>query len=124
MAFETFKRKSRPFVNDPIVGIQTRGTLSLNAAAFNLLKGGRDVEKLYAELLFDPENHIVGIRAADKGASNSYIVRKQNYAESYLMTARAFVVYYGIEHGEARHYSLKDFGDGIVGFSLKNDLIC
>ena len=122
MTFEVFKRRARPFVSDPVVGIQSRGTISLNAAAYNLLKGGCDVEELYAELLFDLEKKIVGIRAVEKGAPNSYIVRKQKHAESYLITAKAFVSYYGIELREARHYSLKNFGDGIVGFSLENDL--
>jgi hypothetical protein len=57
MAFEVFKRKSRAFVKDPVMAIQSRGTISLNASAFQLLSGnGGPVDELQVELLYDPES--------------------------------------------------------------------
>ncbi len=38
------------------------------------------------------------------------------------MTAKAFLRFYGIEVEEIRHYSIREYENGIVGFSLEKDL--
>ena len=122
MAFEVFRRKSRPTVKDPIIGMQSRGTFSLNAAAYKLVRGDREDDELHVELLYDADEQVIGIRGVDPGAPNSYVIRKQKGAESYLMTGVGFLNYYGIPFtGKARHYIAREFDGGIVGFSLEKD---
>jgi hypothetical protein len=126
MQFETFERRSRPTSTEPIMAIQKRGTFSMNAAAYALLeredaprdKGGR----IHAQLLFDPNEKVVGLRAAAPGGT-SYPVRKQPNSDSYLLTGRAFTVYYGIDTEETQQYAVQQYGNGVIGFSLEKDKI-
>lgn len=147
MAFELFERKSRPSVTTPIVGVQTRGTMSLNAAAFELLantgkaqafelsdkpplkvKGkqtakAKDGADAMVEFLYDKEERIVGIRLASAVSMNAYPVRRQPQAESYLVTAKAFLAYHGIATDKMRRYSARLYDGTLLGFSLKDDEI-
>jgi hypothetical protein len=149
MKFEVFERKSRPTVTIPVVGVQTRGTMSLNAPAFNLLastaksakpspkqspktdvrqEGRRkkqtakvgDADAL-VEFLYDRESRVVGLRLASPNSLNSYPVRRQPVAESYLVTAKAFLVYHQIPTDKLRRYTAHLFEGGVLGFSLVSD---
>lgn len=126
MRFERFERRSRPSTTEPIMAIQKRGTFSLNAAAYAMLEREevpRDKDgRLHAELLFSPEDRVVGLRAAEPGGA-TYPVRKQPNSESYLMTGRAFTVYYEIDTQETQQYAVRELEDGIIGFSLDEDKI-
>jgi hypothetical protein len=126
MEFERFDRRSRPTSTDPIMAIQKRGTFSLNAAAYAMLeKAGapRDNNgRLHAEILYSPTEKVVGLRATAPGVA-TYPVRKQPKSESYLMTGRAFTVYYGIDTRKTQQYAVRDLGDGIIGFSLESDRV-
>jgi hypothetical protein len=122
LEFKRYERRSRPIGTDPVVGIQRRGTISFNAAAFSLL-GGQKGKDLYVELLFDEEHQVVGIRSVEPGGRHSYPVRKQPRAESFLVTGKGFLAYNNVPIGEARQYRAKDLGNGIIGFSLKDDLM-
>ena len=144
MSFEVFERKSRPTSTVPTVGLQTRGTMSLNAAAFELLTmekpkrpdrspvkpgkqkakaGKRPLEEYEAlvEFLFDKERAIVGLRVAQPTGLNSYPVRRQPQSESYLVTAKAFLTYHGIQTDQLRRYTARLYDGEILGFSLKED---
>lgn len=144
MPFEVFERKARPVNNMPVIGVQTRGTMSLNAVAFTLLmstatpadaaaavdgasgsKPGKQTAKTpegadaLVEFLYDKEEQIVGIRLARPDSMNAYPVRKQPGAETYIVTAKAFLRYHNIEFPELRRYVPKLYGD-VLGFSLKD----
>ena len=122
MPFQIYERRSRPSVTDPVMAIQSRGMLSFNSAAFELIRDHRpDDEETWGELLYDPDEDIVAVRAVKPGSGNSYPIRKQKLANSYLMTAKGFLAYHKIPIGQVRHYRIHEFGDGIVGFSRGED---
>jgi hypothetical protein len=120
MAFETYHRRSRPATGEAVMAIQKRGTISLNGVAYNMVRGTGQGE-LYVELLFDPEKRAIGLRAVPAGTANSYPVRKMPRAQTYLMTARGFLRYYGVPVGEHRQYTASELAPGIVGFALRED---
>lgn len=126
MAFEKFERRSRPVSTEPVMAIQKRGTLSMNSAAHALLEeAGTNTDsdgRVHTELLFDPDQRLVGFRASDPGTA-TYPIRKQPKSDSYLVTGRAFANFYDIPVGEVRHFRARELGDGIVGFSLNDDQI-
>lgn len=124
MAFEAYQRRSRPPTGEAVMAIQKRGTISLNGVAFGMLKGERaDGGKghLYVELLFDPEKRAIGLRAVQPNAPNSYPVRQMAKSQTYLMTARGFLRYYGVPVGKHRQYTAAELAPGIVGFTLRED---
>ena len=148
MQFELFERKSRPTSTVPTIGVQTRGTMSINAAAFDLLvstaggkrstkqqpqitskRSGKQTAKAadgadaLVEFMFDKKEQMVGIRLAPPNSLNSYPVRKQPQAESYLVTAKAFLTYYGIPTDKMRRYTARLIDGTVLAFSLKEDAI-
>ena len=119
MGFEVYERKSRPAVTDPIIGIQSAGSFSFNAAAFDLIRRHRpDDDELWVEVLFDGDEKIIGFRAVEPKRINSYPVRKQPASNSYLSTGKGFLRFHGVVLGKPRQYDATEFPDGIVGFVL------
>jgi len=125
MAFEVFRRRSRPVSGQPTIGLQNRGTLSLNAAAFKLLADMVQPTdaKIFVQFLYDPEKRVIGLRPVPPETSDSYPVRKQPASESYLLTGRGFLSYYGLDTTGIRRYRARVFEGGVVGFSLIDDEI-
>lgn len=119
MGFQTFNRRSARISRDPWITIQKRGTFSLNAASAAMLAGGDDPDGLPVELLFDPDEKIVGIRRAED-ETNAYTLRKQANSESYLLSGKSFTEHYGIKTGFARRFAAREVGEGIVGFALSD----
>lgn len=121
MSFEEFTRKSVRLTKDPAITIQKRGSMGLNASAYELLKGEHeetDDGKLPVQLLFDKENQIVGLRPTSRDDPNAYLVRKQKLSPSYLVAGKMFFKHYGVELGVTRRYKVRKYEDGIVGFGL------
>ena len=58
--FEVFKKRMVPLVKQPYVTIQKRGTMSFNKSAHMALGEPETVE-----LLYDPNERIIGVRAID-----------------------------------------------------------
>ena len=58
MAWEKFRRRSRPSPKDPMVTLSTNGMIGLNAAVVRNLIG----EHKFSHLLFDKEKSLVGIK--------------------------------------------------------------
>jgi hypothetical protein len=79
----------------PTIGIQRRGNLSLNASGFELLG-----EPAAVHLLYSPSTHIVAIKPVPKDTPQSYPVRKQQNARSWLIGARSFLNQYGVPFEE------------------------
>jgi hypothetical protein len=121
MSFEMFKRRSRAISTRPVIAIQNRGTLSLNAAAYALLQQVRPQEDMWVNFLFDRETKTVGLQPVDPESKDSYPVRKQPQSLSYLTTGRGFLAYYGIEATRLRRFEARIYDNTLVGFSLIKD---
>ena len=123
MAFEVFKRRSRAISTKPVIAIQNRGTVSLNAAAHALFTTIRKHTEgdLYIQFLYDAEHKLVGFRPVAPETKDSYPVRKQPQSESYLVTGRGFFSYNGIPTDGVRRYAARILEDDIVGFGLEED---
>lgn len=139
MQFELFERKARPTTTVPVIGVQARGTMSLNAVAFEMLMStartadeshtsakpsGKQTAKTpdgadaMVEFLYAKADGVVGIRLAAENSMNAYPVRKQHGAETYIVTAKAFLGFHQIMSADLRRYVPK-VQDGMLIFSLK-----
>jgi hypothetical protein len=83
-------------------------------------KVGPDADAML-EFLYDKDLSIVGMRLAPPNSLNSYPVRQQKHAESYLVTAKAFLTFHNIPTEKMRRFEARIYEGGILGFSLKDD---
>jgi hypothetical protein len=92
MPFETFRRqRTRP--GEPSLTIQRKGVFSLNREAFEALGRPEAVE-----LLYDPDERLIGVRNVDSSADHSYQVRGMGRrSATWLVSGTAFTNYYGID---------------------------
>jgi hypothetical protein len=140
MAFELFERKLGRTSTTPTIGLQKKGTLSLNAAAFALLTGtqtGKSIKNtpapstkksasgklpvLYVEFLFDRARQIFGMRVASADGRNSYPIRKQPGSESYIVAGKAFLEHHDVKLGTLRRFTPRVYEGNVVGFSLSEE---
>jgi hypothetical protein len=92
--FEEFTgRWQATTANVPRAAIQTRGTMSLNKAAFQALGSPRAVT-----LLYDQGARVIGLRTASPDVRHAYPLRKQPNSDSYVLSAVSFLAHYGIPH--------------------------
>lgn len=115
MPFEKFTGRHRYFVHDPLMTIQRRGTMSLNAAAAEML--GRPA---LLELFYDAESKRMGLGVADEGTPHGYPLRKQD-SESYMFSGTAFCQFYGIDFSETRRYA-GYLEEGLLVFDLSKPM--
>jgi hypothetical protein len=143
--FELFERTLGRTSNQiPTIGLQKKGTLSLNTAALTLLLGTQTTRPTknagasaaankapkqpgpkakhqpvaYVELLYDKARGIVGIRLASPDNRNSYAIRKQPGSESFLLAGKAFFDYHKVELGIVRRFTPRIYEGNILGFNL------
>jgi hypothetical protein len=97
--FEVFDKAQTPFSGEPHLTIQKRGTITLNAASYALLDAPAAVE-----LLFDPDEQLLGLRSQDRRLPHVSFVRKANRSPGgpWVVSAMAFVHHYGIDTSVAR----------------------
>lgn len=109
--FEIFRRDLAGSRIEPLVTIQRRGMISLNAAAYQAL--GSPVA---VELLFNAAKRVVGLRAVDPHVNHSYILRSstRSGSGSFVISATAFTRYYEIDTSTALRR---------VGY-LDDDMLC
>ena len=129
LSFETFARGTRRSSVEPLISIQKRGTLCLNAAAYKLLKGDcRELKKhprrknesdIFVELLYDRENKVIALKYVTPDNPNSFVVRKQPESESYLVSAKGFLKHYGIRPAKVTRYTARMFDPDVIVFSLE-----
>ena len=111
--FETFRRPRTGGSAEPLVTIQRRGTISLNAAAYRALNSPTAVE-----LLYDAGKRIVGLRSVDPHVSHSYLVRATGGGGApYLISAAAFTRYYEIDTSMALRW-VGYLDDGVLCIDL------
>jgi hypothetical protein len=116
--FVEFPRdESRGSREGPRFTLQARGLLSFNQAAFVALG-----EPTAVALLYDPDEHIIALRKVEPSHANSYSVRKQRQAQTYVVGAQAFTAHYGIPTPRARRFAGVDYHDNIWGFALDTGL--
>jgi hypothetical protein len=114
MPFETFKRHQMPSTQEPSVGIQKRGAISLNTAAFEELGSPKQVE-----LLYDREERLIGIRKTAASNPHAYLVRGVGKSgATHVVSGKAFLSYYGIPRDVARRWPA-EIRDGMLVADLK-----
>jgi hypothetical protein len=89
--------------------------ISLNRAAYHAIG-----EPSYIEMLYDPDEKIVGVRPVKEKLPHAYPVRVQGRAAShtYLLAGLAFMKYYGILPDVSVRYMAEMYGD-VLGVDLK-----
>ena len=113
--FQTFTKRLVPLVKKPAVTIQKRGTISMNKAAHAALG-----EPPAVELLYDPEEKVVGFRGIDPSESHAYPLRTTPGETSFILSGRAFTKYFQIATEVSTRYDAALDGD-VLCVDLKHD---
>jgi hypothetical protein len=118
MPFEVFDKRSAAATKSPMVTIQSGGSFSLNKAAEQLVGSPEAVE-----LLYDPDERLIGFRPVDPSSPRAFPVRPQGKnATTYMIAGRAFSKHYELETERARRYAVTMQGDVLV-LDLKSDSV-
>ncbi|WP_380259479.1 hypothetical protein [Kineococcus sp. GCM10028916] len=118
MGFEVFEKKSAPLAKVPNVTIQRRGLLSLNRAAYALLK---DPEAVL--LMWDADRKIIGLKAASIEEPNAYPARPQSTKTGkgpIMVAGTLFTQYYKIDTTESRRW-IPFLEDDVLCIDLSKD---
>ena len=91
MAYEVFKRTAAR-VETPALSIVPDGRIAINAAAVRIVREGRITSVL---LLWDPTNHRLALKAAQRGDKNSYAVSIADASHSGSLRAKTFLSHIG-----------------------------
>jgi hypothetical protein len=91
MAYEVFKRTGAR-VETPTLSIVPDGRIVMNAATIRIVKENRISSAL---LLWDPTNHRLALKAAQRGDKNSYAVSVPASSHSGSLRAKAFLSHIG-----------------------------
>jgi hypothetical protein len=111
--FEVFDKRSVPISGEPMVTVQRKGPISLNLAAFHALG-----KPSHIELLYDPNERIMGFRALNEPLAHAYPVRQQGRSHTFLIAGHKFLKYYGIPNEVSIRYVAKLYDD-VLGVDLK-----
>lgn len=118
MSFEVFDKRAAVATKNPMVTIQKGGSFSLNRAAYELLGSPETVE-----LLFDPNERLIGFRPVSSSNPRAYPIRPQGKnAATFMIAGRAFGKHYKLDTSIARRYSTER-RDDILVLDLKSDSI-
>lgn len=118
MPFEVFDKRTAAVTKSPMATIQKQGSFSLNKAAHAAL-GTPDA----VELLYDPEEKLVGFRPVSPTSPRAFPVRPQGKGAGTLMVSgQAFARHYGLDTSKARRYPV-EVRDGILILDLKGDSV-
>jgi len=105
---------TRSFVRGPGVTILSRGTLTLNRAAAELLGLPDAIELLYSE-----EERIIGIRAAKPDSPRSFSLRPNGNGSTYQSSGKSFIDRYNIPHSSSIRYPAVQDQEGLLLVDLK-----
>jgi len=116
MPFEVFDKRAATASKYPMVSILKQGSFTLNRAAYKLLG-----EPQMVELLFDPDEKLIGFREVPASNPRAYPVRPQGQnAATFMVAGQAFTKYYDIDTSTARRYSV-EIKDDILVLDLKGE---
>jgi len=114
VSFEVFENKFARAPYKPRLILTRRGYFGLNKLAYELLGQPNRVI-----LLYDPERALLGLKPSSESATHSYKVTRQGRSESYVITAKAFCIHYGIAYGQhVQHFILQE-ENGLLVASLE-----
>lgn len=91
----------------PIVTIQAKGNFGLSRQAFEALG-----EPSHVAFMYNPERRAIALRKAHPDDLQSYSVKKQNHADSYVVSGRAFLLFVDFPLGKVRSYRPAVEGNG------------
>ena len=115
-AFEKFRRYKVTEGDIPIVSVSLRGIFSLNRLAYEALGKPEAVEVLYA-----PEERVIGFQPAPRNSPDSYAVRHHTKT-AHQVEGRSFMKYYEIpEDRKGRRYRAEVVDDSILTVDLNQD---
>ena len=100
MAFETFRRRTRPSPKDPMVTLSRHGMIGLNAAVVRNLIG----EHKFAHLLFDREKSLVGIKLLKQADSDAYPMQVSHSKSHGSISGIGFLKTYKLIPTETKAY--------------------
>ncbi len=109
-----FKQQGSRSASTKRVSLSVRGVITLNQLAYEELGSPQAVE-----LLFDPEEKLIGLRPVEKSVRHGYRVRKQGKNNSYLIGAKAFCNFNSIEHSETKAFNEVAMDDDVMVLNLK-----
>jgi hypothetical protein len=116
MAWQTFTKRMAPAVKEPYVTIQKRGVMSFNSAARAALGDPEAIEMLY-----DPDESLIGFRPVAPETHHAYPIRPSNRSEkTFMVSGLAFTKYYDIDTSVSRRY-VAEMRDGVLCVDLKKE---
>ena len=115
--FETFRRELVRQRAEPLITIQRRGAISLNASAYAALGAPAGIE-----LLYDPDKRRIGLRAVDPRQPHSHLVRSstRSPAGPFVVSASAFLNFYDVDTSVALRWPAH-LEDGVLCIDLRTD---
>jgi hypothetical protein len=112
--FQVFDKRAVPISGEPMITLQRKGPISINKVAFQAMG-----EPSYVELLYDPDERIIGFRPVKEQLTHAYPVRRQGQTgNTWLIAGHAFVKFYGIPNEVSTRYAAEMFDD-VLGVDLK-----
>lgn len=116
MAFEVYDRKNLHTIApklEPVGTIRSNGDLTLSPEAFELMGAPESVE-----LLYDPQNKIVGLRESDE--YHAYRVARHPSGWK-LIAAKSMLNFYGVSITESTRYNVT-LRDGMAQINLRKPI--
>jgi hypothetical protein len=113
--FEKFRRYKVTEGDVPIVSVHLRGIFALNKNAYDALGQPEAIEMLYA-----PEERIIGFQAAPRSSPDAYAVRHHTKT-AFQVEGRAFLKYYNVpDEALGRRYRAEMIDD-VLTINLTQD---
>lgn len=111
-----FTERHTPIQRRPILGLQAKGSASLNAAAFTALG-----EPDHIRLGYLPQRRAIVLSATTDGDPIGYPLRRVGDSSSTrLFSLKAFSVAHSLPLGRSRRY-VGEISDGMLVFDLENE---
>lgn len=112
---EEFDRKGASGQPRPIVSIQKSGDLTLNEAAYEVLK-----RPTWVKLLYGAKERVIGFRPSHENSQRAYAVKQKKPNGSYTVAGVAFLKAYEVAHDRRKRYPA-EMEDGDLLFYLDRD---
>lgn len=107
--WETYDRRSGRLAKAPELTVQSKGAMSLNSAAAELLGGPGAIE-----LLYDKGKNVMGIRAVAETTAHAYPIRPVGKGGSFIISAKTFFDFYDLPLGTPIRRDVKMVGDVLI----------